>query len=584
MVVTVPCSFQQYCRRQQRYRRCHLTISYPDEIPPGLRDAPVLCPHHARPGPGATEDPQRNPKQQHDRNAPNRRAKRENAKGEGGGDTEQGRYSDWGPNTDADADADRSYAEHEDNNAHRPHAHSCPAPSSIDVAEIPRSLLSMLQRMFMHDDAHITFPPPSYLSPHPSFPRVFSNPGRHRHKHLSQESSMLHNMHRLDMVPEESRGDHIIVEFGAGTARLSRHYQLCVLDNAAQQQKEDGNTSSTPPRLHFYLIDRQKFRSRRQTDYMLRRDGAASVRRFVGDVSECGDIAGLFHSTETVKDNDGDDSAQKNTDARHRTLTMLAKHFCGPATDAALTWLASSLSSAPTPITNINVCMATCCHALCDWDAYVNRGYMREMFGRFAKDRTSSSDDIDSGSDIDDEAQAAQLFKWVCRLSSWATLSFTASDDADMDPDAEGPHVLDLTTRAGRRLCGRLCKLLLDRGRAVFLERVLRSLCGPVEVEVVEYTRESGERGLIIGRWSNSGELDHGWRWASRGGDFGTSWRGVCPVAWGLSCVVMCPSKPIEARAHLHYWAPTGPRFAASVFVKEHHDWLNETSVPARSA
>ncbi|RUS13172.1 methyltransferase TRM13-domain-containing protein [Endogone sp. FLAS-F59071] len=476
MVIAVPCSFKQYCLRQRRERKCHLAVFYPDHAPP-LDPETVLCPHHTA-HPNQTE-PAQNPKQRPS-SGHERATTQEHATHHSDDDT----INAGGLNPDVRDNAR--------DDVHNIHPHSS---SAIDIAQIPPTLLSALQRLFAPNASsldHIRYPPSKHLSPHPSLPRVFPTRGQSRSKHLLQESSILQIMQMRGMLPNGSpsptaflASDHIVVEFGAGTAGLARHYQLCVLDNATQA----GGEGPGSPRMHFYLVDRQKFRSRRQTDYMLRRDGAASARRFVGDVAACEDVAQLVRAAAKVVQEDDDDRRARNeTDTAEEqsgqgprltqtyTLTLLAKHFCGSATDAALAWLAASIPTTPPTVTCINVCVATCCHALCTWETYANQGY-------FYRAIAAESDN-----------EAARLFQWVCRLSSWATLPL---DPEERDQD--GSPVIDITTRAGRRLCGQMCKRLIDRGRMMEMENVLAARGGKTEVEVVEYTRESPERGLLVG-------------------------------------------------------------------------------------
>lgn len=465
MVIAVPCSFKQYCLRQRRERKCHLAVFYPDHAPP-LDPESVLCPHHTA-HPGQTE-PAQNPKQRPSSRRERATMMQEHAIFHCDDDT----GGCFGPDARDNARNDVHINSH--------------SPSTIDMAQIPPTLLSALQGLFAPNASsldHIPYPLPNHLSPHPSLPRVFPTRGQSRSKHLLQESSILQIMQMRGMLPNGSpsptvslASDHIVVEFGAGTAGLARHYQLCVLDNAIQ----DGEHSE-PPRMHFYLVDRQKFRSRRQTDYMLRRDGAASARRFVGDVGACEDVAQLVYAAaKVVQEGDHTDIAEESGHEprlmQTYTLTLLAKHFCGSATDAALAWLAASIPTTPPTVTSINVCMATCCHALCTWEAYANQAYFYHAIA-------AESDD-----------EAARMFQWVCRLSSWATLPLDPEEQ-----EQDGSAVFDITTRAGRRLCGQMCKRIIDMGRMMAMENVLAARGGETEVEVVEYTRESPERGLLVG-------------------------------------------------------------------------------------
>ncbi|OZJ04418.1 hypothetical protein BZG36_02899 [Bifiguratus adelaidae] len=196
-------------------------------------------------------------------------------------------------------------------------------------------------------------------------------------------------------------------------------------------------TAPTP--LDIYLIDRLTFRSTNRFDRALQA-GGATVTRIVGNIEDM----------------------QINVQG---PIMCLAKHACGSATDATLQWMQRYKGK-------IRMALAPCCHSLCTWDTYTGQ----EAFKTWFKDPDA-------------------LFKWTCRLSSWATLSDTlaqrlvkqvAAPEVVLDPR----RVLDLTQLQDRIELGRRCKYLIDFGRV---------LGSGMQVDMIEFTDQTVENKVLIG-------------------------------------------------------------------------------------
>lgn len=133
----------------------------------------------------------------------------------------------------------------------------------------------------------------------------------------------------------------------------------------------------------------------------------------------------------------------------------VAKHLCGSATDLALRALVRSPSTTA-------IAIATCCHHRCDW-----RDYVGTPSDLIQEDFTSTS-------------PAAALFAAASKYSSW----FSSPLEQENHHRAGGNQVdrsagdqmkkmtrPDETAREEKRLFGRRCKRLIDRGRVRYLER-----------------------------------------------------------------------------------------------------------------
>ena len=172
-------------------------------------------------------------------------------------------------------------------------------------------------------------------------------------------------------------------------------------------------------------------------------------------------------------------------------LCALGKHLCGGATDLALRCLARAVygdaavrwaagdapdtgeaaadASPPPPPPGLSgpppsahgIAIATCCHHLCTWDAFVGKRFFRDALGTGAA-----------------EFEALRMLSsWGCMPLHAAPQAAEAGDDtlggllAPTTSDAPPPVELD---RAARIALGRRCKSLIDAGRVTFLQRLAR--------------------------------------------------------------------------------------------------------------
>ena len=166
-------------------------------------------------------------------------------------------------------------------------------------------------------------------------------------RHVLQESSILGHLRRigaLDNVDDyvllhQQQKQHIAIEFGAGTGRLSERLQRC-----------------TKQRMRHILIDRQEFAPNQCRDGAMRNRAAdnseSSVERITGDIAD-------FHLGEycTAHGSNGNSSESATCNC-----FCISKHLCGPACDLAIATLGGddvpSHSRPP-------FAFATCCHYLC---------------------------------------------------------------------------------------------------------------------------------------------------------------------------------------------------------------------------
>lgn len=135
----------------------------------------------------------------------------------------------------------------------------------------------------------------------------------------------------------------------------------------------------------------------------------------------------------------------------NRRLICVAKHLCGTATDLSLKAIVSTSRHVAA------VAIATCCHHRCTWADYVGR------------------DDFLQG--CTDLRSRAAYFSAAAKFSSWCTAPDVRRHGAS-EPRLDSPpaHEIDDDVRerldpAGKRLLGRRCKRLIDRGRRDYLRR-----------------------------------------------------------------------------------------------------------------
>lgn len=409
---------------------------------------------------------------------------------------------------------------------------------------------------------------------HESYEGLFSEAGAKKKRHLAQESQLIQSMSTLGLlrpVLEQDGGDNskdqnaterrrrrpVFVEFGAGTGGLSRHLQLVLetivapkpaatssstaSDSGAGDQQE--STAITTPTttiqepFNFVLLDRQKFRSRNQVDYMIRtqpRPVKPRVLRITKDVRELVlENLQLIHEAEPgvawpdwTEGGGGLIQPKEETTRVPTHYLCISKHFCGPATDLALSWMRDQQRRKEGEEEEAqdlySICFATCCHGICEPLLVVAKPYLLELLNSSSSSSSSAAlkkrkrvesegldvNRTDNQNETPTTATTAEVISteqleawipWIIKLTGWATLgkeeesSLVARPGKDAARSAAEEEVV--MTRNQRRVLGKRCKKLLDMARCLYLMRE----CGFREAKSIEYTTESVESGAIVG-------------------------------------------------------------------------------------
>lgn len=405
---------------------------------------------------------------------------------------------------------------------------------------------------------------------HESYNHLFVDAGVKKKRHLAQESQLIHFMASLglldpiqsadgcrsDTEPEGIAADvnskrlelqrrPVFVEFGAGTGGLSRHLQLVletiVCNHTAESCQgllssisSSSETKCSQPSLYepfnFVLLDRQKFRSRNQVDYMIRtqdRPVKPRLLRITKDVRELKlqDLQ-LIHETEPGvarpewTEGGGDIDPQEASTKVPTHYICVSKHFCGPATDMALAWIKDQQQHQKQEQTqqqdSYSICFATCCHGICEPSLLMSKSYLKELFDAgYTKEVKGTGDGqgYDPETLARDNSQEHEQYKvseedldawipWMIRLTGWATLGREEKSCLVARPGKDAPTTLSSSgndgatmTRDQRRVLGKRCKKLLDMARCLYLIRE----CGFKQAKAIEYTTESVESGAVVG-------------------------------------------------------------------------------------
>ncbi|KAI1303916.1 hypothetical protein EDD11_005283 [Mortierella claussenii] len=363
---------------------------------------------------------------------------------------------------------------------------------------------------------------------HPSFTSMFSDAGVKKKRHLAQESQLIQAMVSRGLLkpvleanatadnasaPPEAGSKAggrkigrtaVFIEFGAGTGGLSRHLQMALETVLASSLPSihaaaAGQTEKSTKPLNFILLDRQKFRSRNQVDYMIRtqaRPVKPRLLRITKDVRDLrvGNIQIIHEVIPGIAwpewiEGGGDKEPQESSTEIPTHYICISKHFCGPATDLALSWMAPYLRE---------LLSAT----------YIKKRKRAES--NQEKDFDINNDVESNGEDMGqclDKQQhgisVEQLDKWIpwiIKLTGWATLGREEESCLVARPGKDATSIANETndaalTRDQRRVLGKRCKKLLDMARCMYLIRE----CGFKEAKAIEYTEESVESGAIVG-------------------------------------------------------------------------------------
>lgn len=275
---------------------------------------------------------------------------------------------------------------------------------------------------------------------HPALHEALNDPanGDSASKHLKQQGSILGHLERLGLLGRS----RCFVEFGAGRGKLS-HWV-----NIATEDAEN---------VHFLLVERAA--TRFKVDGKQRK---STFERLHIDIQHlCLDrVPSLIQ--------------------KQLPVIGIGKHLCGAGTDLALRCLVhnsgnpegkpqSKRSRIDTELSDNpeltyhcgvdGVVIALCCHHRCDWRHYVGRGFFEKL------------------------GLGQREFGLFQRMSSWATCGARRPsqaidiedieehdlDQKNSDCNTETAQGLQLSIEEREHL-GRLCKLLIDRGRVDYLE------------------------------------------------------------------------------------------------------------------
>ncbi|KAG8555946.1 hypothetical protein GDO81_017874 [Engystomops pustulosus] len=283
---------------------------------------------------------------------------------------------------------------------------------------------------------------------HPALHEALNDPanGDSASKHLKQQGSILGHLDRLGLLG----ASRCFVEFGAGRGKLS-HWV-----NIATEDAEN---------VHFLLVERAT--TRFKVDGKQRK---STFERLHIDIQHlCLDrVPSLVQ--------------------KQLPVIGIGKHLCGAGTDLALRCLVHSYNNPEgeplskryktdpdqsislehrTPCSVEGIVIALCCHHRCDWQHYVGRNFFEKL------------------------GLGQREFGLFQRMSSWATCGSRRSsqvencstkgnsedveehdlDQKSNDCNTESLQGLQLSVEERENL-GRLCKLLIDRGRVEYLERM----------------------------------------------------------------------------------------------------------------
>ncbi|KAM3915149.1 tRNA:m(4)X modification enzyme TRM13 homolog [Leptodactylus fuscus] len=283
---------------------------------------------------------------------------------------------------------------------------------------------------------------------HPALHEALNDPanGDSASKHLKQQGSILGHLERLGLLGSS----RCFVEFGAGRGKLS-HWV-----NIATEDAEN---------VHFLLVERAT--TRFKVDGKQRK---STFERLHIDIQHlCLDLVPSLVE-------------------KQLPVIGIGKHLCGAGTDLALRCLVhkygnpvgephskrsrtdaeQSIHLEPTYHCSVDgIVIALCCHHRCDWQHYVGTDFFKRL------------------------GLGQREFSLFQRMSSWATCGTRRPpqvenssgkgnsedveehdmDQKSMDCNVESVQGLQLSVEEREHL-GRLCKLLIDRGRVDYLERM----------------------------------------------------------------------------------------------------------------
>ncbi|XP_053325954.1 tRNA:m(4)X modification enzyme TRM13 homolog [Spea bombifrons] len=330
-----------------------------------------------------------------------------------------------------------------------------PCEKQVAISALSREDLQTLTETLKRVTNDLELPLPDKKLCHSALDEALSDPvnGESAAKHLKQQGSILGHLDSLGLLG----GSLCFVEFGAGRGKLS-HWVDIATENAEN--------------VHFLLVERAT--TRFKVDGKQRN---STFERLHIDIQHLclGKVPSLVQ--------------------KQLPVIGIGKHLCGAGTDLALRCLMQahssplgepqckrsrmnpdasncakedkSVPSQQNPVAGIVI--ALCCHHRCDWQHYVGREFFQNL------------------------GLGQREFNFFQRMSSWATCGTRKSlpdtshvtehgetegrEDEDDDggqrmPSFNSETVQGLLSVEERENLGRLCKLLIDRGRVDYLRRM----------------------------------------------------------------------------------------------------------------
>lgn len=258
-------------------------------------------------------------------------------------------------------------------------------------------------------------------------------------KHVIQQASILGNLERLGALNSRSSGSSVgVVEFGAGRGYLTQMLADCY------------GVSKV------FLIERKSYKLK--ADRSLRQKESLILERLRIDIEDLnlkaiGSLQGVPY-------------------------LAIGKHLCGPATDMTLRCCVGENGST-CYLRGLSI--ATCCHHLCQWKHYINRGF-------FSSHGMSK-----------DEFHAVTWFtSWAVDAADHASdlkESDTKMENEKVLPAGEFDDVLKNMCARERAVLGFMCKDIIDAGRLMWIREH-----GLEKSELVKYVPSniSPENHLLI--------------------------------------------------------------------------------------
>ena len=312
-------------------------------------------------------------------------------------------------------------------------------------------------------------------------------------RHVLQESSILGHLRRIgafgnvndDELSHQQQKQHIAIEFGAGTGRLSERLQRC-----------------TKQGMRHILIDRQEFAQNQCRDGAVRNRSAdnseSSVERITGDIAD-------FHLGEYCT-NIADGSNGNSSESATCNCFCISKHLCGPACDLAI----SALGGDDVPShSRPPFAFATCCHYLCTWESFAGNEYWLRLglteedfevavaasqWYSMKRGEKKQQHEKDVADLCNDSARGEISQKDLISMIDDAGEVLRNLDEDALRPAMPSKEFEQTFAREEKAKLGGIVKRLLDLSRVARLQEL------GYKAEVVLYTKRSIENRLLVGR------------------------------------------------------------------------------------